>query len=290
MYTAAHLRRVFGTPTLPTIRLSLAEAAFAAQQSAGKLSISGVQPKLSLGLEGGELVVRPEGGRFILKPQTMTFPELPENEHLCMQLAAECGLRAAPNVLIRLADGSWAYLVRRFDRAGAGRKLPCEDMAQILGKTKYEGSYEQVGKALRRYCSFPDLEAQYLFERVLFCFITGNGDQHLKNFSLLTRDETVALSPAYDLVSSRIVIPNEAEELALSLNGRRNRIARRDFAGFADALGVALDFADSTIEAYARRPWIRERIERSQLSSDRRNALVGLVRERLDRLGVHWSA
>jgi len=286
MYTDRQLREVFGKPVQPSIRLSLSEAAFIARQSAGKLSISGVQPKLSVRLEGDELVASPEGGRYILKPQTDAFPQLPENEYLCMQMAAECGIRVAPNILLPLADGSWAYVVRRFDRAGTGRKLPCEDLSQILGRPKYDGSYEQVGGAIRRHCTFPVLELQYLYERLVFCFVIGNGDAHLKNFSLLTRDETVVLSPAYDMVSSRIVIPDENEELALSLNGRKNRIARRDFLAVAAAMGLVSDFAGERIDAFSDRAWMLRRIDESLLSPERRAGLKNLIGERLSRLGV----
>lgn len=286
MYTAKQLREVFGKPIRPTIRLKLADATLAAQQSAGKLSIPGVQPKLSVRLAGEELVVSPTGGRYVLKPQTATFPQLPENEYLCMRMAAECGIRTAPNILLGLADGSPAYVVRRFDRTGTGRRLPCEDMSQILGRPKYEGSYEQIGKAIRKHCTFPDLEVQYLFERLVFCFVIGNGDAHLKNFSLLTRDDTVVQSPTYDMVSSRIVIPNENEELALALDGRRNRIARGDFLAFAAALGVSEAFATGRIDAYGDRNWMLQRIAHSHLASERKRALRNVVRTRLARLGV----
>jgi serine/threonine-protein kinase HipA len=286
MYTDKELREVFGKPIQPVIRLDLANVSLAAQESAGKLSISGVQPKLSVRLEGEELVSSPVGGRFILKPQTSAFPQLPENEHLCMQMATQCGLHTAPNILLPLSDRSWAYVVRRFDRTTTGQKVPCEDMAQILGKTKYDGSYEQIGKAIRQHCSFPELEVQYLFERVLFCFVTGNGDAHLKNFSLLTRDDTVALSPAYDMVSSRIVIPEENEELALALNGRKNRIARRDFQTFAAALGIPPKLAEDRINAYGEHGWVMQRIGDSYLAAERQDALRQLIRERLSRLDV----
>jgi serine/threonine-protein kinase HipA len=286
MYTAKQLRAVFGTPIQPSIPLSLPDAGLLAQQSAGKLSISGAQAKLSVGVKGGQLVAAPVGGRYILKPQTDRFPQLPENEYLCMQLAADCGIRTAPNILLPLADATWAYIVKRFDRTAGGRKLPCEDMGQLLGKTKYEGSYEQVGKAIGEECTSSGRELQAFFDRVLFCFVIGNGDAHLKNFSLLTRGGRTALSPAYDLVSSRIVIPQENEELALALNGRKNRIARRDFLAFASTLEVPHAFADGRISAYAGREWMMQRIADSYLSAGRKDALQGLIRKRLARLGV----
>ncbi len=284
MYTAKQLRAVFGKPVEPRIRLNLSEVSLIAQQSAGKLSISGVQPKLSVRLDGDELVAAPTGGRFILKPQTSTFPQLPENEYLCMQMAEECGIRTASNILLPLADGAWAYIVRRFDRTGADQKVPCEDMAQILDKPKYNGSYEQIGRAMRQHCTFPDLDVQYLFERVLYCFVTGNGDAHLKNFSLLTQKDTVALSPAYDMVSSRIVIHEEDEELALTLDGRKNRITRRNLLTFAATLGVPTQLAEERIDDYANRPWMLERVDESYLSAEQKEAFMELIKERIARL------
>jgi serine/threonine-protein kinase HipA len=286
MYTDSELREVFGKPIEPKIRLNLSEVMLVAQKSVGKLSISGVQPKLSVSLEGDELVAAPAGGRFILKPQNATFAQLPENEYLCMKMAAQCEIETARSILLPLSDGSWAYVVRRFDRTGTGEKLPCEDMTQILGKTKYEGSYEQIGKAIRQYCDFANVELQRLFERVLYCFVIGNGDAHLKNFSLLTTESTVALSPAYDLVSSRIVIPNEDDELALMLAGRRKNFSRRAFLEFASTLGVPSDIAEKKISAYANRAWMAKQIEESHLAPDLKQTLQQTIHDRLDSLGV----
>jgi len=289
-YDAKTLRAMFGKPVRPTIPIALSEVALQAQKLAGKLSISGAQPKLSVRLEGGQLVTAASEGLFILKPQTQEFPELPQNEYLCMQLGRRFGLNTAPCLLLELADGSPAYLVKRFDRFKKGRrveKLACEDMQQILGgPDKYAGSHEQIAGAIRRHCTFAPLELQRLFEITVFNFAISNGDAHRKNFSLLTREDgNVALSPAYDLVSSRLAIPEETDEMALTVNGRRNRLKRDDFLAFADGLGIAPSYAEARL---ADLPGLSGSFEQmiadSTLSAPLRQCLMGIVTARLDRL------
>jgi serine/threonine-protein kinase HipA len=285
------LRAMFGKPVLPAISLASADIAGEAQKQAGGLSISGVQPKLSLRLDGGRLVPVARGGRFILKPQTQAFRELPQNECLCMQMGRRFGLHTAPCLLLELADGEPAYLVKRFDRFAKGRrveKLACEDMHQILGgPDKYAGSHEQIARVVGEHCTFAPLECQRLFELTIFNFAAGNGDAHRKNFSLLTgEDGTVALSPAYDLVSSRLVIPGEQEELALTVGGRRRRLRRDDFLAFAGRLGIAPGYAERKLrELVALRDEYQGMIAGSDLSADLRVRLAEIVGERLDRLG-----
>jgi serine/threonine-protein kinase HipA len=177
-------------------------------------------------------------GRYILKPQTQSFRHLPENENLCMNMAAQLGIEIPPHGLFRLKDETWAYVVRRFDRAPNGEKRRCEDFAQILGKEKYSGSYEQLGKRLREISEFPGLDAQLFFERVLLSYLIGNGDAHLKNYSVLETDAgRLRLSPAYDIVCSRLLIPRE-DGCALTINGKHNKVRRRDFAALANCLQI----------------------------------------------------
>ncbi len=285
------LRAMFGKPIRPTIPITSGEIAGEAQKLAGRLSISGVQPKLSVRLDGGRLVPVARGGRFILKPQTQSFRELPQNEYLCMRMGRRFGLRTATCLLLELADGQPAYLVKRFDRFAKGRrveKLACEDMHQILGgPDKYAGSHEQIARVIGEHCTFAPLECQRLFELTIFNFAVGNGDAHRKNFSLLTdEDGTVALSPAYDLVSSRLVIPGEQEELALTVGGRRSRLRRDDFLAFAGRLGVVPEYAGRKLgELVALRDEYLGMIVDSELSVDLRVRLAEIVESRLDRLG-----
>jgi len=289
-YDAKTLRAIFGKPIRPTIPISQQEIAAEAQKLAGKLSISGVQPKLSVRLEGDQLIAVAEQGLFILKPQTQNFPELPQNEYLCMQMGQRFGLRTAACLLLELSDQTPAYLVKRFDRYRRGRrieKLACEDMHQILGgPDKYAGSHEQIAQAIRQHCTFGPLELQRFFEMALFNFAIGNGDAHRKNYSLLkSEDGNVSLSPAYDLVSSRLAIPEEKEELALTLNGKRNRLQRRDFQDFAAHIGVAGAYAEKRIaDLFGLQDEFAAMTANSTLSEDLRNRLVTIMADRLDRL------
>ena len=288
-YDSKTLRAMFGKPIRPTIPLVSTEIAIEARKLAGKLSISGVQPKLSLGLANNRLVPVAREGRFILKPQTQDFAELPQNEYLCMTMGERFGLRTAPCMLLELADGIPAYLVKRFDRMKKGRrvkKLPCEDMHQLLGgPDKYAGSHEQIAQVIRRHCTFAPLELQRHFEVTIFNFVIGNGDAHRKNFSLLTsEDGTVALSPAYDLVSSRLVLPGETEELALAVNGKRNRLRRSDFLAFAQYLGIASNYAERKMSALLDlQDHFTHMIAASQLSLHLRDRLTSILAERLER-------
>lgn len=291
-YDGKTLRAVFGKPIRPTIPFSSSEIAGEAQKLAGKLSISGVQPKLSVRLVGEQLVPVARDGRFILKPQTQAFRELPQNEYLCMQIGRRFGLRTAPCLLLELADGAPAYLVKRFDRFVKGRrveKLACEDMHQILGgPDKYTGSHEQIARAIGEHCTFAPLERQRFFELTIFNFVIGNGDAHRRNFSLLTgEDGTVALSPAYDLVSSRLVIPDETEDLTLTIGGRHSRFRRADFLAFAGHLGIASDYAGRKIaDLLGLHGEFVRMIAESQLSTDLRDRLADIVDSRLERLGM----
>ncbi len=285
------LRAMFGKPIRPIIPISSGEIAGEAQKLAGRLSISGVQPKLPLRLDGGRLVPGARDGRFILKPQTQAFRELPQNEYLCMRMGRRFGLRVAPCLLLELADGAPAFLVKRFDRFAKGRrveKLACEDMHQILGgPDKYAGSHEQIARVIGEHGTFAPLECQRLFELTIFNFAIGNGDAHRQNFSLLTDENgTVALSPAYDLVSSRLAIPGEKEELALTVGGRRSRLRRGDFLAFAGRLGIVPEYAGRKLDELVElRGEFRRMIAGSDLSADLRDRLTDIVEARLDRLG-----
>ncbi|HMB68058.1 MAG TPA: HipA domain-containing protein, partial [bacterium] len=156
---------------------------------ATKMSIQGVQPKLSarLAVKNGAFRVVDRGGQWILKMQTETFADLPENEDLTMRLAETAGIPTPVHGLLRSVDGSLTYFVRRFDRAGRGRKLAVEDFAQLAGRTrdtKYDFSMERLVPLLDQHTTFPAVERQELFRRTVFAFLTGNEDLHLKNFSL----------------------------------------------------------------------------------------------------------
>ena len=239
-YHESCLKGLFGVNYCPKINFALNEISIKAQEMVGKLSISGVQAKLSVKLNRNnkELEVAAKDGEYILKPQNNTFPNIPQNENLCMNIASSLEIVVPPHSLIRLKDDSLAYIVKRFDRT-KGKKLHQEDFSQILGKKdRYKGSLEEIGHKLREISEVPGLDLQLFFERALFFFIIGNGDAHLKNFSIIYDEEKhIRLSPAYDIVSSKLVIPGE-EELALSMNGKKNKINGKDFEQFAKTLKI----------------------------------------------------
>ena len=237
-------KKLFGVSWTPQIRFASDRIATEAQKLIGKMSISGVQPKLSVKLNKADkiLEVVASGGSHILKPSPEQFVHLAENENMCMNLARELSIEIPPHGLLPLADGKLAYIVKRFDRSSVGEKpkLHVEDFAQILEKSdKYNGSIEQIGDAIKKFSTIPFIDTQKLFTRVLFNFLIGNGDAHLKNFSMIRySQEGYKLSLAYDIVSSRLVMPNEADETALSINGKKNKITPNDFEALAKNLEI----------------------------------------------------
>lgn len=237
---ADRMKKMFNMDHAPKIGLSLKDIPLKAQEMVGRMSISGVQPKLSVRLDKklGEIVLAMEKGGYILKPQLQQFPNIPENENCCMDIADNLGIDIPPQCLLPLTDGTLAYIVKRFDRRGPV-KIHQEEFFQILEKKdKYQGSIEQIGKKLVEISAVPGLDVQLFFERVVFNFLIGNGDAHFKNFSVLYHGQDgLRLSPAYDLVSSNLVIPNE-QDSALTVNGKKNNLSRKDFDTLADLLEI----------------------------------------------------
>ncbi len=233
-------KKMFGTPCAPELPYTRNDVAELARQVIrSQTTLTGVQAKLSLDINKGDkneperFTIVGLWGRYILKPQTDRFPNLPEIEDLTMHLAELAKIKVVPHSLIRFADGELCYITRRIDRTNQGGKLPMEDMCQLTGRLtehKYKGSYEQIAKAIQRYASAPLLDLVDFWEQVVFSWITGNADMHLKNFSLYSklRGEYL-LTPAYDLVSTALVIPEDTEELALTLNGKKRKIKKNDF-------------------------------------------------------------
>jgi serine/threonine-protein kinase HipA len=232
------LRELFGTTIIPQIDVEIAKLHTIGLAMVGKISLSGVQRKISLGLSDDRKTLQVALGpnRYILKPQTETYPSLPENEHVTMKLAALVGIEVPPCGLFHIKDGSMAYLVQRFDRLPTGRKLRQEDFCQLAEKSpkeKYEGSAELCARLVRQYASEPGIEMWKLYRLLLFNWWVGNGDAHLKNFSLLAGlDGLQKLSPAYDLVGTRLVIPNDP--LALPVGGKKDGLTRDDWLALAD--------------------------------------------------------
>lgn len=216
--------------TLNDLPFSADEQRFEAVSRAEKMSIQGVQPKLSalLSTRTESFEVVDWGGTYILKPQNSDFKQLPENEAVTMRMAAHVGIEVPLSGLVGSKDGSLTYFIKRFDRLSKGQKLATEDFAQLLGRdrnTKYDASMEKLVDVIEQFCTFPAIEKAKLFRLVVFNFLVGNEDAHLKNFTLITRNGKIELSPAYDLLNSTIVLRGtNIEELALTLAGKKRKI------------------------------------------------------------------
>ena len=280
------IKEMFNASKLPIIEFSLEDVSLKAQKSTGKLSISGVQPKLSMKLDkkNNSLISVAEGGEYILKPQTAAFPNIPENEQCCMDIAAELKIDVPPHCLLPLKDGSWAYIVKRFDRE-SGAKIHQEEFFQILESgNKYKGSVEQIGRKLKEISTAPGYDAQLFFERVVFNFIIGNGDAHLKNYSIAYKDkETIRLTPAYDIVCSKLVIPDE-EDSALSINGRKNELKRDDFDKLAEYLNIPIRIR---YENFAKSLLLMETIiKNSKIKKETQERFITIIKERLSRMNL----
>ncbi len=258
-----------------------------------KMSIQGMQPKVSavLRVTAGQMEVVDTRGRYIVKPPHLIFPELPENEALTMSLAASCGIEVPVHGLLLNADNTRSYFVRRFDRAGWS-KLPVEDFSQLTGasrETKYNSTTERLVEVINRFCTFPALERLKFFDRLLFAFLTGNEDMHLKNWSLITRDDRVELSPGYDLLNTTIPNPKSAEEFALPLGGKKSNLTAKLFWKYLAA--ERLELAPALIEQAKERltkasaAW-PERITASFLSDEMKERYLALLAKRRERLGL----
>jgi serine/threonine-protein kinase HipA len=208
-----------------------------ASARASKMSIQGVQPKLSARLQVKEqrFALVDSGGLYILKPQTADYLQVPENEDLSMRLAALVGIEVPLHGLLYGQDGEKTYFIKRFDRIGRKGKIHVEDFAQLGGlnrDTKYRASMEQVAKLIESFCTFPAVEKVKLLRLTLFSFLVGNEDMHLKNFSIIRNEDVISLTPAYDLVNTTLVLQRPEEELALPLNARKNKLKRQDFLDY----------------------------------------------------------
>jgi len=229
-YSEYGLRRLHERLTeLNDIPFTAKEQRKEAASRQSKMSIQGVQPKLNarLSVKNQTFEVVDIHGRYIIKPQSEIYIQLPENEAITMRMAAIFGISIPFSGLVYSKDGSRSYFVRRFDRYGHNKKLAVEDFAQLAGRkrdTKYDFSMEKLLPVLDKFCTFPTIEKVRLFRRVLFCFVTGNEDMHLKNFSLIKNLNITELSPAYDLLNTTIAMTGTREELALPLAGKKSKI------------------------------------------------------------------
>ena len=189
--------------------------------------------------DGRLTVVGALGGNYILKPPSEDFPEMPQNEHLTMRIAEAFGIQVVPSTLIRLKSGELSYLTKRIDRKEDGSKIHMLDMFQITEAfDKYKSSMEKVGKSIGNYSSNTLLDKLFFYELTLFSFLTGNNDMHLKNFSMIDTELGWLLAPAYDLLNVAILNPEDSEELALTLDGKKSKFTRQHFEHFGKRVGI----------------------------------------------------
>ncbi|HOZ95520.1 MAG TPA: HipA domain-containing protein [Niabella sp.] len=253
--------RMFGTKQAPIIDFNLKELEDLAKQIVIKsVAVTGVQPKLSLEIEKNKnelsrLTIVGLHGNYILKPPSTEYKELPQNEDVTMHLANLVKIKTAQHCLMKLASGEMAYITKRFDRY-KNEKIALEDFCQLtenLTEHKYRGSIEKVAKTTHQFTTNKGFEVLQLFELVLFCYLTGNADMHLKNFALIENAfGEFELSPAYDLVSTALVIADDKEESALTINGKKSRLKKKDFDALASSMNINTKVVESIYVKFER--------------------------------------
>lgn len=276
LYHSQCAKKFFGVSEMPTLELDKNLLRELAEQTVNqRIAITGVQPKLSVTLEKhqntGRLTIVGLWGEYILKPQHDSLPAMPETEDLTMHLADIFGVEVCSHTLLRASDGSLVYLAKRFDR-DKHKKIHVEDFCQLsefLTENKYKGSYERAGKLILTHCTSSGLDILKYFELLLFCYLTGNNDMHLKNFSLIHKAESIDFSPAYDLLNVNLVFPKDTEEMALLLNGRKKNIHIRDFEALGTVLRIPEKVRNNTYKKFqSHNPAVRKMIKASFLTPD----------------------
>jgi len=292
-YSAKGLRLLSrGLTELKELPFSAQELRLEAAARSDKISIQGVQPKLSarLNVKKQQFDLCDRGGRYILKPQIAEYQEVPENEDLTMRLANLAGIEVPLHSLLYGRNKELTYFIRRFDRMGRKSKIHVEDFAQLAElsrDTKYRSSMEKVAALIEKYCTFPAVEKLKLFRLTLFCFLVGNEDLHLKNFSIIYKEDVIALSPAYDLLNTTIILTRPEEELALPLNGKKNRLKQHDLVDYFGR--DRLQLTDRVINKVLmelkllRRPW-EALLEISFLSDEMKVKYLRVLDNRFKRL------
>ncbi len=288
------IKRFFGTTKLPEIEIDDKTLNLLATETTNKgFTVPGVQKKLSLHLVSDSnkprltLVNYPTG--YILKPQVVEFEALPESEQLIMSMADMAGISTVPHALIKGNTGL-AYITRRIDRKVNKdniEMLAMEDFCQLdlrLTEDKYRGSYERCAKIITMHSSRIGIDMAEFFIRLVFSFIVGNSDMHLKNFSLIETAEgsgEYVLSPAYDLLPVNANMPADKEQFALPMNGKKTNIRKKDFLVFADGCGIARATAEKLIEnLVALTPKWLAMCENSLLPTELKSRLIAIITER----------
>ncbi len=291
------IKSFFGTSLLPEVNISEQNLKQLAIDSTNKgYTVPGVQKKISLYLEESinprlTLVNYPTG--YILKPQTKEYKNLPEAEYLIMQMAKATGIKTVPFALINLSK-QYVYITKRIDRIkqkGVVKMLAMEDFCQLeerLTQDKYKGSYERCAKILTRYSARPGFDLSELLLRLVFSFVVGNSDMHLKNFSLIETSEgscEYVLSCAYDMLPVNIIIPKDNEQLALTINGKKRNIHKKDFLIYANSIDIPQIVVEKIIKnIVAKEEMYLSMCDESLLPPKMKIALKNLIKERIDTL------
>lgn len=286
----------FGTAMPPLIPYSIDQMAGLAKNIVERsVAVPGVQPKLSMSvvkeiMENSNTrltVVGALGGQYILKPPSERFREMPENEHVTMRMAEAFGISVVPSALIRLASGELSYITKRIDRTANGEKIHMMDMFQITeAYDKYKSSMEKVGKAIHSYSEHTLLDKLRFFELAVFSFLTGNNDMHLKNFSMIESTLGWVYAPAYDLLNVAIVLPEDTEELALTLDGRKKKLKKGHFEKLAYGLGLTDKQTEGVFKRMVKnKPKAIDWIEQSFLSNELKTVYQEVIDSRYVQLG-----
>lgn len=289
-------KKIFGQPDPPVLQYSEDDLASLAEKVIrSQITVTGVQAKISLHIEANSkndkksrfTIVGLWGG-YILKPPSLSYTQLPEVEDLTMHLAQLAKIKTAPHSLIRLKSGNLAFITRRMDRSKKS-KLAMEDMCQLterLTENKYQGSYEQIAKTIIKFSITPGLDIVNFFELVLFSFLTGNADMHLKNFSLLEQQGLgMTLSPAYDLLNTSLVNPSDEEELALNLNGKKSKINRHDFIAAMSNLRLTAKQQQNIFGKMSKAmPIWKEFIVQSFLNAEFKEKYIDIINQRMKQI------
>ena len=288
------VKKFFGTEKLPILEVTEEQLEQLARETVNKgLTVPGVQKKMSLHLSKKEnarltIVNYPTG--YILKPQTKEYEYLPEYEDLAMRLAAIAGIQVVPHALLQIGD-TFAYITKRIDRDIKDDKVDMyamEDFCQLSNRMtydKYRGSYEGCGRIIKKYSEYPGIDMSELFLRVIFSYVIGNSDMHLKNFSMRENEPAgrkYTLSKAYDILPVNVILPEDAEEMALTINGKKRNIRKKDFSIFAEKCGIT----DKTVEKMIKKmSTLKEKFfmqcENSYLPEEKKEEMKQLIEKRL---------
>lgn len=289
-------RKFFGTARPPELPYHSNELNKLAQEVIrSQTTVTGVQPKLSLDFDQKShapkrLTIVGLWGRFILKPQTEAYPHLPELEDVTMHLAELSRIETVPHALIRFADGVLGYITSRIDRSSEGRKIAMEDMCQLterLTEDKYKSSHERVAKTIEQYSSTPNLDLVKYWQQVIFSWIVGNADMHLKNYSLYAPDDkNYVLTPAYDLLSTALVLPEDNEELALTVCGKKRKLRSEHFVAAMRQSGLNEKVCHNIFNRFhaTKQAW-EQCIQNCFLPSEMKEQFSALIASRLTQIG-----